>query len=114
MRQTTTNEAGNPAVGTTANARSVISFSESNESRNPRHQTSGGFTFRIGRKVREGRHELGENVPRDEQRRSGSCSSFRLKRFFVSVYIEQLLQFSKRNSIHPYFASLAIGTAQIP
>ena len=35
MRQTTTNEAVNPAVGTTVNERSVIGFSESDESRSP-------------------------------------------------------------------------------
>lgn len=35
MRQTTTNEAGNPAVGMTANERSVIGFSESDERRSP-------------------------------------------------------------------------------
>lgn len=35
MRQTTTNEAGNPAVGTPANERSVIGFFESDERRSP-------------------------------------------------------------------------------
>jgi len=35
MRQTTTNEAVNPAVGTTVNERSAIGFSESDESRSP-------------------------------------------------------------------------------
>ena len=35
MRQTTTNEAGNPAVGMAANERSVIGFSESDERRSP-------------------------------------------------------------------------------
>jgi transposase-like protein len=35
MRQTTTNQAGNPAIGAAVNERSVIGFTESDESRSP-------------------------------------------------------------------------------